>query len=425
MPLTSLSIPPDTCSTVRKLAAGDQSSDDSESDVEVIEQPNEINDKLHSEVLEGVEVTPLKQGITGAAEGATFGYQSKLISNWYEHKCQTRSCPDRWSEFDNVDDDGVDLKHRTSQIPIVHRHVYVKKHWVTDSVTFQDPAMRKVLAEVLRKYQDLDCELENWTFEPPFMPLVHRWDVLKKYHDTAETGELKNASSALLAFLTPILASSIISLAQTKKTGKVNFQNIWQIFPPSSLVMTKFYGVETICRVLKYKRRPADMCNPEGWIIDMEYVDWNGENCGYANTTLTIWEFEGFRRVTSLPVFPISFLSDIEGTKAKMLERGRRFERLRGYHFMVCNGTKVLLETEKPEQRPVGTLIASLWSIRRLTWSYRWLEECAWMPMLITAAATLSSLACDHCTNRSMETLVKPAAMIPTCRIRPTRRTSR
>lgn len=339
-----------------KVVRDDWSEEESESDVEVVEEQSELSDKQHREVLEGVsEVTPLKKDSTGVAEAAKFGYQSKLISNWYEHKCQYQSCPDRWSEFDNVDDDGVDLKHRTSQIPIVHRHIYVKKHWVTSSVTFQDPAMRVVLAEVLRKYQDLDCELENWTFQPPFMPLVHRWDALKKYHASAEAEDLKSASSALLAFLAPILATSIISLAQTKKTGKVNFQNIWQIFPPRSLVMTKFYGVDTICRVIKYKHRPADRCNPEGWVIDMEYVDWNGENSGYATTSLTIWEFEGYRRVTALPVFPISFLNDIEGTKAKILERGRKFERLRGYHFMVCNGTKVLLETEKPEQRTVST----------------------------------------------------------------------
>ena len=86
----------------------------------------------------------------------------------------------------------------------------------------------------------------------------------------------------------------------------------------------------------------------------MEYVDWNGENSGYTTTTLTIWEYEGFRRVTALPVFPISFLADSEKAKLTMIERGRKFERLRGYKFMISNGTKVLLETEKPEQRPVS-----------------------------------------------------------------------
>jgi hypothetical protein len=304
-------------------------------------------------VLEGVDVTPLALNTDGATEALKLGYSSKLISNWYQHTCAYDSCQSRWSEFAVVDDDEADLTKRSNLVPIIHRHVYENKHWITTSITIQDAAMRKVLTEVLNKYQDLDMELENWTFAPPFMPLVHRWDILKKFQSTTMEDSLHRAASALLGFLSPIIASSVISLNATKKTGKVSFSNVWQIFPPSALVQTKFFGVDTICRVLKYKKREADRCNPEGWVIDMEYVDWNGENSGYTTTTLTIWDFDGFRRVTSLPVFPISFLADVEKTKAAMIERGRKFERLRGYKFMISNGTKILLETEKPEQRPV------------------------------------------------------------------------
>ncbi|KAK7433019.1 hypothetical protein QQZ08_000492 [Neonectria magnoliae] len=331
---------------------GSAESDSETEDVQTVKESS--NDEL-VEVLRGViDIKPLALNSTGSDEASQLGYSSsKLISNWYQHKCQYNSCPARWSEFDNVDDDELNLNKRCSIVPIVHRHVYVNKHWITQSITVHDTAMRGVLGTVLAKYQDLDLELQNWTFEPPFMPLVHRWEALKEYHANATPGPARNASSALLAFLTPILASSVVSLARTKKTGKVSFDNVWQIFPPSSVVVTKFYGIDTICRVVKYKKRPEDRCNPAGWVIDMEYVDWNGEKCGWATTTLTIWDFEGFRRVTALPVYPLSFTSDGEKIKAGMIERGRKFERLRGYHFVVANGTKVLLETEKPEQRMV------------------------------------------------------------------------
>jgi hypothetical protein len=305
-------------------------------------------------VLAGADVTPLALNTDGAAEALKLGYPSKLISNWYHHTCSYDSCQSRWSEFAVVDDEEADLRKRSNLVPIIHRHVYKNKHWITTSITIQDPAMRKVLTEVLNKYQDLDMELENWTFSPPFMALVHRWDILKNFQSTTMENSLQRAASALLGFLSPIIASSVLSLDATMKTGKISFPNVWQIFPPSALVQTKFFGVDAICRVLKYKKREASMSNPEGWVIDMEYVDWNGENSGYTTTTLTIWDFDGFRRVTSLPVFPISFLTDIEKTKSAMIERGRKFERLRGYKFMISNGTKILLETEKPEQRPVN-----------------------------------------------------------------------
>lgn len=316
--------------------------------------PVTANHTDHAQVLDGVDVSPLLNSSTGADEAARLGYSTKLVSNWYHHRCQYNSCQQRWSEFAVVDDDEVDLKQRSLKIPIIHRHKYINKHWVAESITVQDPSMQEVLTDVLQKYQDLDLEVENWTFRPPYMPLVHRWEDLKAYQSKVVDAKLKNAGLALLAFLTPIIASSVISLAQTKNTGKVNFDNVWQVFPPSSLVMTKFFGVDTICRVLKYKklyRRPSD---PDGWRIDMEYVDWNGETTGYTTTQLIIRQFNGLRRVTSLPVFPISFLNDVEKTKAAMIERGRKFERLRGYHYMTAHGTKVLLETSKSQQRPVA-----------------------------------------------------------------------
>ena len=310
--------------------------------------------KDHAQVLEGVEVMALDKNSSGASEASKLGYSSKLISNWYHHRCLQQSCQVRWSEFAVVDDEEADLQKRASQVPIIHRHEYKNKHWITSDITVQDASMRKVLDKVLHKYQDLDLEVINYTFEPPFMSLVHRWDDLKKYQATTEAGKLKNAATALLAFLTPVIASSVLSHALTKKTGKVNFSNIWQIFPPNELVMTRFFGVDVICRVVKYRFIPETRTCPAAWVIDIEYVDWNGEGSGFATTSVTMQEFDGNRRVQALPVYPISFIADVEKTKSAFIERGRKFESLRGYKYMLCNGTKILLETEKPEQRPVA-----------------------------------------------------------------------
>jgi hypothetical protein len=252
--------------------------------------------------------------------------------------------------------------------------------------------MRRVLSIVLAKYQDLDLELTNWNFQPPYMPIIHRWEDLKAFYSNQESGTMKNAAAGLLTFLTPLVAESVISLAHTKETGKVTFKNAWQIFPPSSIVKTKFYGVDTICRVVKYRKRPADRCNPEGWVIDMEYVDWNGETSGWSTTTLTIWEYEGYKKVTGLPVYPLSYAPDADAIRARMVQRGKRWAGLRGYHFCLVNGTKILLETKEPEQRPVG--IRTPMKMAKLT-PYRSPAKCALMRTHTTAAATLSNQRCD------------------------------
>ncbi|KAK8079549.1 hypothetical protein PG997_007367 [Apiospora hydei] len=324
------------------------SGSDSDSEVDT-KAKEEKTQKEHAQVLEGVEVMALTKNSSGASEASKLGYASKLVSNWYHHRCQYDSCQVRWSEFAVVDEEEADLQKRALQVPIVHRHEFKNKRWITSDITVQDEAMRKVLDKVLNKYQDLDLEVINYTFEPPFMPLVHRWDDLKTYHATAEAGSLKNAATALLAFLTPVIASSVLSHALTKKTGKVNFENIWQIFPRTSWSLPNFSASTPSAGY-----RPEIGSCPAAWTIDIEYVDWNGEASGFTTTSVNMCEFEGVRRVQALPVFPISFLGDVEKTKATFIARGRKFESLRGYKFMLCNGTKITLETEKPEQRPVS-----------------------------------------------------------------------
>ncbi|OCL09532.1 P-loop containing nucleoside triphosphate hydrolase protein [Glonium stellatum] len=273
-----------------------------------------------------------------------------MVRKLYRHDCIYGSCQSRWSEFGVIDEEQEDLTKKIVQIPIVHRHTFDEKHWITSSFTIQSGAIKNLLTKALEKYQDLDMELENWMFEPPYRPIVHRWDRLKELQANATDPTSKQAADTLMEFLAPILASSVDALSQTRRTGKVSFEAVWQIFPPGELVMTKFYGVETICRVIKYERQEINMVPL--WVITTEYLDWTGESCGYATTKTTIRCFQGFRRVTALPVYPLSFNDAAVEIKSKMIERGRKFERLRGYHFLTCSGKKVLLEL--PEERPVS-----------------------------------------------------------------------
>jgi hypothetical protein len=144
----------------------------------------------------------------------------------------------------------------------------------------------------------------------------------------------------------------VSAFAETRRTGKIGFDTVWQIFPPGELVVTDFFGAQAVCRVLEYKKK-TPRGEPAYWVIRMEYVDWNGEVCGLCETKRRINEFEGFQRVVSLPVHPISFVEDPTGLKKRAISRGRRFEQLRGYHFLSYKGTKILMG-EQAEERPVS-----------------------------------------------------------------------
>ncbi|KAF5722927.1 Fidgetin 1 [Fusarium mundagurra] len=255
----------------------------------------------------------------------------------YKHRCIYASCPDRALED-----------------PIVHRHIFADHKWQTESFTIQSPPMRAAISTVLDKYQDLDLDVEKWTFKPPFMPLVHRWDRLLSLCEAKDEEHEPEAVAQLLEFLTPILAPKVDALVKTRKTGNVMFDDLWQIFAPHEFVITKFYGVEAVCRVTKYELVKQSPPMPSYWEIHMEYLDWNGNRCGYANTMIIIPEFTAYRRVTSLPAYPLSFHNSSSKIREQMIERGRKFEALRGYHFQTCSGSKILLPPGKSEERPVS-----------------------------------------------------------------------
>ena len=296
-------------------------------------------------------MTATTNGTAPAPTTATTSGTTKL----YLHECPRRVCPSRWSKFPNLEEDQKNLQETTAQDPIIHRHTFADNKWSTQSFTIQSSFMRDHLRVALAKYQDFDADLENWTFKPPFNPIVHRWDRLNAICD--ETGEDKKDSKQaiiqLMDFLRPILAPSVEALARTKATGKVSFDDIWQIFPPSEIAMTSFFGVEAVCRVTKYEKVEPPYQDPY-WVISLEYLDWNGRSCGYANTKVVIKLFKGFRHVVSLPVYPLSFNKSESDIKERIVNRGRKFESLRGYHFRTCFGTKILLETKCPEERPVA-----------------------------------------------------------------------
>jgi len=323
------------------------------------------------------------------------------VTRLYRHDCKYECCPSRWSKYDTVSDEQLSLESKILSDPIVHRHHFDDdKKWVTASFTINSRVMRSILSEALDGYQDLDMGLLNWTFFPPYIPLVHRWDKLLILHLrlavkkdlglSPEEREMKlTAIGQLMSFLKLLLTPSVSAFAETRRTGKIAFDIVWQIFPPGELVVTDFFGVKGVCRVLKYKKK-TPRGEPAYWVITMEYVDWNGERCGLTETKCLIYEFEGFQRVLSLPVYPVSFVEDPAGWKERATERGRKFEQLRGYHFLSYNGTKVLMG-EQAEERPVGLCYILLEMLVMTDERSRSRAELWWMPMHTTGAATLSS----------------------------------
>lgn len=212
-----------------------------------------------------------------------------------------------------------------------------------------------MLANIFEAYQESDLLPADWTFKPPFRPLVHRWGTLNDLHaeirdDEDTTLEVKQAADTLVCFLEPILAPAVRALVKTRDTGKISYDNIWQIFPPSEFIVITTGGIPRLGRVLKYEREGSN------WRIHFEKLAWDGSACGYVEEFARIKPFSSDRYVNSLDVYPVSFHQDPEGFRSAMLERGRKFERLRGYHTQTYKGSMYFIEDKfQTGKRPVSS----------------------------------------------------------------------
>ncbi|KAI0502743.1 P-loop containing nucleoside triphosphate hydrolase protein [Xylaria bambusicola] len=299
---------------------------------------------------DAVALAPAPAGDGGTSSPSS---TSKTVTKCYSNQCSRACTRSHWSEHPNRHDELEAILARAANVPIIHRfNKDDDGEWVTHSFIIQDASMKEILQQALTGYQDLDLSLENYTFTPPFMPLCHRWEALQALRLKQKEPAMAVAALKLIGFLIPILAPKVDSVIYTRETGKIAFADIWQVFAPGTLVLTKFFGVETICRVTRYQKRKID--SGPYWEIRMEFVDWNGETSGFSTTDMSIQPYEGYRHVTLLPAFPISYLKDEESYRASMIQRGMIFERLREFHLMEANGTRITIEEEEPVRRPIS-----------------------------------------------------------------------
>ncbi|KAK3323006.1 P-loop containing nucleoside triphosphate hydrolase protein [Apodospora peruviana] len=292
----------------------------------------------------------------------------------YRYKCSSSRCQTRWSQFITVEEEQKELDKRSKDMPIIQRFKYDRyadPKWITVSLTFNSPDMRDLLSTALDKYPDLDMESAHWTFNTPFEPIVHRWEKLKALQaeaeaeaaadDSVSSRRRTEAANGLVNFLAPLLAPSISSVAEIRKTGKVEFSNIWQIFPPGELVVTKLDSIETVCRVVKSRLQEGS--SGQQWSFKLEYIEWNGQMCGYQTTNLAINEFAAgihLRAITSLAMHPLSFSNDPAALEKRMRSRGHKFERYRGFRYLTYKGIKFTLGGGLPlsGQTPVDGRVA-------------------------------------------------------------------
>ncbi|KAI1390881.1 P-loop containing nucleoside triphosphate hydrolase protein [Hypoxylon trugodes] len=125
---------------------------------------------------------------------------------------------------------------------------------------------------------------------------------------------------------------------QSSEQRPISYEYLWTIFKPSSLVYNRVLGQ---ARAFKLRGFWYETDNEPGLSIRVQFVDYDGEKFGTRKELFCIPQYSGVMRCEDLNIVPLDFHSSAADLRARLLERGRQFQKLTGHNFMHYKGVAV------------------------------------------------------------------------------------
>ena len=214
-----------------------------------------------------------------------------------------------------------------------------RKKLEIDSIVVQSPLLKDVLGTVLEGYPGITTGLERLTFSAPFQPFVHRWERLVHAKQTVKDPATKEHLGLLFSTLETELKDTIKAKNDLVSHNVCTFEHIWTLFEPGDFVFATHDSTECALQL-----QNADYANTRcgrAYQLSCDEVDWDGENFGRNRRSRNIYQFSGTLAISQLGIFPLKYHSDEAQLRERLIERGRVFERLHGFHYKAYKGVAI------------------------------------------------------------------------------------
>lgn len=211
-----------------------------------------------------------------------------------------------------------------------------RKKLQIDSIVVQSPLLKQVLGSVLKDYPGITTTLDRLTFKAPFQAFVHRWKNLLEALETEQDPETKDHLALLHRILEAELRDGLKARDDFILNGVITYSTIWMIFEPGTTVFAVKDGQDCAAKFNhgNYQDTPCG----NRYSLGCQMVDWDGENFGLGNAQFHVWEFEGTTKITKLSAYPLEYHPNLVKVKDALVQRGKAFEELSGYHYKNYQG---------------------------------------------------------------------------------------
>ena len=300
----------------------------------------------------------------------------------------------QWTEekplkFGVVSDVSKTKKAReTFAINVFHRFNEVTEEWFVGEVRINSTLLHSVLEKVLEGYPGV-TQHDLKSFAPPFLPLFHRWQNLLDYADSLDaSSETAQHVTLLEQVMEPLMKASFTAMRDVEQTGHVAFQHLNLLFVPGTILVKRD---ETSAGVLRSCQVIAQSGERPYYDIRVDMVDWDGRQCGLLPQLWLLRDYHGLREIGTLDVAPLARLPNKPIVLKQLIERGRKFEKLRGQFFLAFTDESVervnermIVDAKAYYKHHVShyPVYASLSEIGHLTWAQSMARYSAGMPMM-------------------------------------------
>ena len=184
------------------------------------------------------------------------------------------------------------------------------------------------------------------TIYSPFETFVHNFDFLQTVATEVNEQENEQEQQARrdLQLLLGVISDGSSGDEKLNKYFKmrdsylsddtIQFDDLWTIFPPGSLVYGKpFQGQAQVFVVAdNWTPWPQRGERPATWVpwgLVCWVYDWTGTEFKRTSFMVRIESFEGRKPITSLPYYPLKYMEEKElsAVKSSLMKRGKRFRK--------------------------------------------------------------------------------------------------
>ncbi|CAF3585041.1 hypothetical protein FGSG_05940 [Fusarium graminearum PH-1] len=226
-----------------------------------------------------------------------------------------------------------------------------------DSIVVQSPYLKRALGKVFDDYPGIITDVTRLKFSAPFHCFVHRWERFTEANDDASWDDITREHVTLLHKILEEELGEIIQLRKDYfKNRAVAFEHAWALFSPGCTVWGSVRGKPVAARFDSgnYVKTQCGLV----YSMSCKGIDWDGKSMGWADVNMQIRDFTGTVPFSNLACYPLEYHPKPEAARELLLQRGRKFESLAGYHYKAYSGTAIWhVSSTKSRQENVNSRI--------------------------------------------------------------------